>query len=116
MLATERTKRYFKYGGADLQKVAHAALMEAAAAHAAKASAPAPPAAYGGGGVKRESWLHSPAQAVATPAKRSYEESTADSDELRAKRLAALAARGVDTGVHPRGASGDARDGIIIVD
>ena len=90
---------------------------------AAAASVMAVAVDHGSGGVKTEVFsssldsVRSPASDVATPAKRLREEpAPASAAELRAKRLAALEARGIDTehgGAAPHGDTG-AQHAVII--
>lgn len=106
------------WGYADLEAVAHEALVEAVtlinmAAGAAPASPPAAQPQQSASSVKPEVATPQPAPARA---KRQREAAPEDVASLRGKRLAALAARGVDTGAPVAGGSGSgaAGDGIVV--
>jgi hypothetical protein len=118
-LETERAQRYFTYGHADLEAVAHEALVQAVFATGAAPASP-PAAQQSASSVKPE--VATPLPMVAAkrslplmPSKRPREAVPEDVASLRAKRLAALAARGVETGIvaHHSG-SGAAGDEIVV--
>jgi hypothetical protein len=119
-LETERAQRYFTYGHADLEAVAHEALMQAVFATGAAPASP-PAAQQSASSVKPE--VATPLPMVAAkrlqplmPSKRPREAVPEDVASLRAKRLAALAARGVETGapVAHHSGSGAAGDELVV--
>lgn len=117
-----RAQRFYTWGYTDIEAVAHEALIEAVQAIGGAAAPASPPAAQqqGAFGVKPEVATPLPAPARGkrplpmVPFKRPREAVPEDVAALREKRLAALAARGVETGAPVAGHSGSGAAGDAI--